>query len=114
MSTATQQNPLASFFDTDMLAELHLERLSDEDRMQFLETFLFVVYMRVLQRIIDSISDKDQEELDQLRKKNPNDLTPLREYLLSKVPAFPQIEKEEVNKYVKELVDDMQMKMQVT
>lgn len=108
-----QDNPLSSFFDGDMLARLHLERLSDEDRMQFLESFLFVVYMRVLQRIIDDISDKDQEELDRLRKKDSHDLQPLREYLLSRVPAFPQIEKEEIGKYVKELVDDMEMKMQL-
>jgi|GEM_PF-1798719 len=96
----------------DLLADLHLERLVGEDRIQFLESFLYVVYMRVLQRVIDSISTKDQEELDGLMKKNPDDLSPVREYLLSRIPEFPRIEKEVVGQYIKELVDDMNLKMQ--
>lgn len=103
---------ILSSIDADLYEHLFLDRMSEEDRIQFLESFFFVIYMRVVQRILDSLSDADQNTLDSLMKSKTKDATTVRNFFQSHIPQFEQIEREEVGKYKKELIEDMQMKMQ--
>jgi hypothetical protein len=103
---------ITSFVDADLYEQLYLDRMSEDDRMQFLENFFFVIYMRVVQRVLDSLGDEEQTMLQGLMKSRSRDVAAVRDFFQKHIPQFEQMEREEVGKYKKELIEDMGAMMQ--
>ncbi|MBI4600084.1 hypothetical protein HY732_04130 [Candidatus Uhrbacteria bacterium] len=113
MQNQSSLSSVASLVDVDLYTQLYLDRMSEEERIQFLESFFFVIYMRVVQRILDSLSDEDQNTLEGLMKSRTKDVDTVRIFLETHIPQFEQMERDEVAKYRKELIEDMDVRMQV-
>ncbi len=103
---------IASSIDGDLYEQLYLDRMSEDERLQFLESFFFVIYMRVVQRILDSLNHDDQNQLESMMKSRNKDVSSVRDFFQKHIPQFEKMEREEVGKYKKELIEDMGMQMQ--
>ncbi len=111
MNTPSQSSSMPAYLGVDLFDELGIDNFSAEERMQFLESFLFTIYMRVMHRIMEETTEEDQKQLTTLINQRPMDFTKLRMFLATKFPSFDEIEKEEVSKYKKELLEDMKLHM---
>ena len=81
----------------DLIKELGLENLPIERQEKLIEEMSNVVYGRIVLRIVDELSEKEAEELNNLFDKGG--MEKVDEYLRDKVPNFVSILEEEIKSF---------------
>ena len=87
------------FMDKDLLEKniislLGLESLSEEKKVQFLEKISELVFKRAMVRVMELLSESDQEELGRLVDGGDSEKTDA--FIATKVPNFEEIMNNEI------------------
>ena len=82
----------------NLIKELRLEHLSEQEVEKRMEDVGLIIYQNVLMRVMDILTDKEQDDFEELLDHNahPNEIFV---FLKNKVPEFENIIKEEAKKF---------------
>ena len=90
----------------DFFTELNLQNLPDDRKQVMMDTAIDTIMDRIFLRIAPVLTEKDQLTLEDLEKKN-NAPDEMLSYLLSVIPNFAELVKEEVYTYKFQLKTQM-------
>jgi len=93
------------YLKADLFDELHLQELSGEERVSFLEKFGEIINHRVTMRVLDELSEDQKDQLEVIMNKPEPDQQMLAHFLQKEVPRFLQIVEEEVAGHKKQLIE---------
>ncbi len=104
---------IQKYVNLNLLEELGVEKWPQEERDAFLESFADVIHMKIVGRLIDTMTTEQQDDLDKLLAQNPSDVV-LASAILTVIPDFETITQEEIAAYKKQLLDDITSVVQKT
>lgn len=88
-----------------ILEELGLTDLSNERKKELLEKMSRLIQNRVLLSILRSLSEEDKKEFDKILE--TNDMEKIHKFLIEKVPDLDKITDAEVEKFTKEVKEQL-------
>lgn len=88
-----------------ILEELGLTNLNNERKKELLEKMSRLIQNRVLLRILRSLSEEDKKEFDKILE--TNDMEKIHKFLIEKVPDLDKITDAEVEKFTKEVKEQL-------
>jgi len=97
-------NPVEKYLDADLFTELGLYTLSPEEREQFLNSFIEVIFRRIGTRVVSELSEEQRTQFNDFLMKHPEDVEESFNYLRTAVKNFDDVVKEEVAGYKGELI----------
>lgn len=97
-------NPIEKYLEANLFTELGLHTLSLEEREQFLNSFLEVIFRRIGNRLVKELNETQRTELNDFLTKHPEDHQAAFDYLRGTVTNFEDLLKEEVAGYKGELL----------
>ncbi len=106
MSSKISKSVIQQYLTLNLLEELGIDKWPPEERDSFLESFADIIHMKIVGRLIDSMTGDQQRELDELLAQNPSD-TVLANSILKIIPDFETLVQEEIAIYKKQLLDDI-------
>ncbi len=92
--------------EENIIESLDLGNLPEEKRNEILGQVGEVINKRIMNRIVDELSDEELNEFDQLMGNEPTG-DQIVEFLSSKIENFDSLVQEEVEKFKKESSDFM-------
>ncbi|MDP3772468.1 MAG: DUF5663 domain-containing protein [bacterium] len=98
---------LQQYLNADLFEELGMARLSQEQRVEFLEAFGGVIQQRLTIRLMKELSDEQKEQFDRLLDTHKDDAEALNSFLQKELPHFGHAMKEEIAGYKHELMERM-------
>ncbi|OHB20208.1 MAG: hypothetical protein A2939_03300 [Parcubacteria group bacterium RIFCSPLOWO2_01_FULL_48_18] len=96
---------IQKYLTADLFKEIHLDALTPEQRVSFLESFGNVVQQRVTLRLMEEMPDEQKDRLEAFLGARPDDPGALAQFLISEVPNLQDVVNEEVAAYKKQLMD---------
>lgn len=93
-----EKTKIEELLQKDLLQGLGLENLPAGDKLNFLEETTKVVLQGIWLRILENMTDDDQDEFDAFLAKGAND-EQVTEFLTKKIPNLEDLVKEEVANY---------------
>jgi hypothetical protein len=102
---STANNNYGSYLGSDLFDELGIKYLTPEERVAFLEAIGEVVHKKVMLRVMKTLTDQQKEKLVEIHEKNPDNPNASADFILSALPNFEDIVKEEAGGYKKELIE---------
>ena len=96
---------IEKYISADLFKDLAMENLSPEERIAFLDAFGEVIQQRIVLRLAKELSDEQKKAFEKLMSEKPNDDQAFAEFLVEKIPQFPQLISDEVAEYKRELIN---------
>lgn len=93
-----EKTKIEELLQKDLLKELGLENLPAGDKLNFLEEMGKVVMQGIWLRILENLSEEDQDEFDAFLATNTDDEA-IMAFLTKKIPNLEDLIKEEVANY---------------
>lgn len=97
-------NPIEKYLDADLFTVLGLYTLTTEERVQFLDSFMEVIFRRIGNRLVTELNDDQRTQFNDFLMKHPEDIEEAFNYLKGTVKDFETLVKEEVAGYKGELI----------
>ena len=79
----------------DVVKEWGLSSLAEQKQAEIVERIGRILYQAILVRSLDILSEKEQEEFDEILDKDETTPDEVLSFLQSKIPTFEQLLKEE-------------------
>lgn len=86
----------------NIISELNLEMLDDEKKVALLDKMSEVIQKRLTLRVLEKLSDSDQDEFEKIMDKEPDKVS---DFLQTKIPEFTEIIQEEIVKLKSEMIE---------
>lgn len=88
----------------DIIKEWNLDALPTEEQAEAVERIGLILYQALLVKSLDILSEKEQDELDQLMDKDETTSQAVLTFLESKIPTFQSLLNEEKENLKRDLL----------
>ena len=82
-----------------LIVALNIANFSDDEQSRILSKAEDVVLKKILLKIMDTLSEEDKNQFDQLLKESSEDKALIETFLKEKIPNFKELSKKEIEDF---------------